>query len=316
MVNISDSLRLAPEVDNALKTGRPVVALESTVISHGLPRPRNLETAQHCEAAIREEGATPATVGIIDGVITVGLNTNQLETLALTDGVRKVSRRDFGIATAHKEHGATTVAGTMIVAQMTGIDVFATGGIGGVHRGDAGDVSADMPELGRTSVAVICAGAKSILDLPRTLEYLETAGVPVLGWQTDTFPAFYATSSGLAVDSRVESPEDAAAIIRSKWNLGLAGGVLITVPPPAALALPDDELEAAIQQALEAADQAGIKGKEITPFLLSRVSEITAGRSLEVNVALLEQNARVAARIAVALAKNKVGGDSATLPHY
>lgn len=301
MVKLSDALRLSQEVDNALRTGRPIVALESTVISHGLPRPRNLETAQLCEAAIREEGVIPATVGIIDGVITVGLNAGQLEILALTDGVRKVSRRDFGIAVARKEHGATTVAGTMIVAQMAGIDVFATGGIGGVHRGDAGDVSADMPELGRTSVAVVCAGAKSILDLPRTLEYLETAGVPVLGWQTEIFPAFYATSSGLPVDSRVESPGDAAAIIRSKWDLGLDGGVLITVPPPVDLALPDDELEAAIEQALEAADKAGITGKEITPFLLSRVSDLTAGRSLEVNVALLEQNARIAAQIAVAL---------------
>jgi pseudouridine-5'-phosphate glycosidase len=297
----SEYVRLSPEVKDALEAGRPVVALESTVISHGLPRPRNLEAAQLCEAAIREEDAVPATVGIIDGVITVGLNASQLETLALTDGVRKVSRRDFGIALARKEHGATTVAGTMIAAHMAGIDVFATGGIGGVHRGDAGDVSADMPELGRTSVAVVCAGAKSILDLPRTLEYLETAGVPVLGWQTDTFPAFYATSSGLPVDSRVESAGDAAAVIRSKWDLGLEGGLLIAVPPPIDLALPHDELESAIEQALKAADDAGISGKEITPFLLSQVSEITAGRSLEVNVALLEQNARIAAQIAAAL---------------
>lgn len=297
----SGTLHVAPEIRQALGANRPVVALESTVISHGLPRPENLEVAHQCEAAIRDEGAVPATIGIIAGVITVGLDSKQLETLALAENVRKVSRRDLGIAVARKEHGATTVAGTMIAAHMAGIRLFATGGIGGVHRGEAGDVSADLPELARTSVVVVCSGAKSILDLPRTCEWLETAGVPVLGYQTDTFPAFYATSSGLPVDAHVETPADAAAVIRAVWELELESGILVTVSPPAALALPPDEMEMAIEQALESACQSGITGKAITPYLLSRVSEITGGRSLNVNMALLEQNARVAARIAVAL---------------
>jgi pseudouridine-5'-phosphate glycosidase len=297
-----EHLYIAPEVQSALRAGRPVVALESTVISHGLPHPTNLETARRCEAAIREEGAIPATVGIIDGVITAGMSDEQLEILATAEGVRKVSRRDFGIAIARREHGATTVAGTMIGAHMAGIKVFSTGGIGGVHRGDSGDVSADLAELARTPVAVVCAGAKSILDLPRTLEYLETVGVPVLGYRTDTFPAFYATSSGLPIDTRVDAPGDAAEILRAKWGAGLEGGVLIAVPPPADLALPGDEMESAIAQALQSAEEAGVRGKALTPYLLVRVGEITGGRSLTVNVALLEQNARVAAQIAAALA--------------
>jgi pseudouridylate synthase len=202
---------------------------------------------------------------------------------------------------AKKQHGATTVAGTMIAAHAAGIRIFATGGIGGVHRGDAGDVSADLPELAQTSVAVICAGAKSILDLPRTLEWLETHGVPVIGYQTDSFPAFYATGSGLPVDVCAETPAEVAEILSAKWALGLDGGALITVPPPAHLALKRDEMESAIAQALRDANAAGVVGKDITPFLLSRVSQITEGRSLDVNIALLEQNARVAARIAVAL---------------
>jgi pseudouridine-5'-phosphate glycosidase len=295
-----DWLRVAPSIESAIRAGKAVVALESTVISHGLPRPKNLEVARQVEAAICEEGAIPATVGIIDGVITVGLDDEQLEILAMTDGVRKVSRRDFGIAIARKEHGATTVAGTMIAAHMAGIRIFATGGIGGVHRGEVGDISADLPELARTPVAVVCAGAKSILDLPRTLEYLETWGVPVLGYQTATFPAFYATSSGLPVDVRVETPGEVAAILHARWQAGLDGGVLVAVLPPAGLALPPDEMEAAIAQALQSAEEAGVTGKVITPYLLSRVAQITAGRSLAANVALLEQNARVAARIALA----------------
>lgn len=298
---LASHLTIAPEVAEALHAGRPVVALESTVIAHGLPRPTNLEVARRCEAVIREEGAVPATVGIISGEVVVGLNDDQIRTLALAEGVRKVSRRDFGIAIARREHGATTVSGTMIAAHLAGIRVFATGGIGGVHRGDADDVSADLPELASTPVAVVCAGAKSILDLPRTLEYLETAGVPVLGYQTDTFPAFYAVSSGLPVDARVETPEEAAAMISARWALGLEGGVLVAVPPPADLALPSDEMEAAIAEALRAAEEAGVRGKALTPFLLARVGEATAGRSLTVNIALLEQNARVAAHLAEAL---------------
>jgi len=298
---ISDYLTIAPTVQDALDTGRPVVALESTVISHGLPRPQNLEPARRCEWVIREEGAVPATIGIIGGRIVVGLNDDQLRTLAFEDGVRKVSRRDYPIAVARGEHGATTVSGTMMAAYLAGIRVFATGGIGGVHRGDAGDVSADLRELAMTSVAVVCAGAKSILDLPRTLEYLETAGVPVLGYETDTFPAFYATSSGLPIDARVDSPDEAAAIVYAKWDMGLEGGVLVTVPPPADLALPSDQMDAAVREALLEAESEGVTGRALTPYLLDRVSALTAGRSLAVNIALLEQNARVAARIAAAL---------------
>jgi len=278
------------------------VALESTVIAHGLPRPANLDTARRIEAAIREEGAIPATIGIIDGLVTVGLNDAELEQLATSEGVRKVSRRDIGIAVARGENGATTVAGTMIAAHWAGIRVFATGGIGGVHRGDAGDISADLPELAQTPVAVICAGAKSILDLPRTLEWLETAGVPVIGYNTDTFPAFYAVSSGLPVDVCVNSPQEVANILQAKWALGLTGGALIVVPPPADLALPAVVMEEAIEQALRTCAMEGISGKAVTPFLLSCVNEATSGRSLKVNIALLEQNARVAARVALALA--------------
>ncbi len=293
---------ISPEVREALQARRAVVALESTVISHGLPYPQNIELALRCESAIREEGATPATVGLIHGELIVGLSREHLETLASAPGVRKVSRRDVGIAMARKEHGATTVAGTLIAAELAGIRVFATGGVGGVHRGDTGDVSADLPELARASLIVVCAGAKAILDLLRTLEWLETAGVPVIGYQTDTFPAFYASTSGLPVDVCVDSPQEAAAIARARWQAGVSGGVLVTVPPPEHLALPQQEMEAAIDEALREAARQGIKGKDSTPFLLRRVSELTGGRSLEVNLALLEQNARIAARIARALA--------------
>lgn len=299
---ITDYLTIAPPVQEALDAGQPVVALESTVISHGLPRPHNYETARQMEAAIREAGAVPATVGLFHGQIVVGCNDDQLRTLAYAENIRKVSRRDFPIAIARRELGATTVAGTMIAAYLAGIQVFATGGIGGVHRGDADDVSADLPELAMTSVAVVCAGAKAILDLPRTLEYLETAGVPVLGYGTDTFPAFYAASSGLPVDTRVDSPAEAAAIIRAKWEMGLQGAVLVTVPPPADLALPAAEGEAAVEAAMRDASASGVTGKALTPYLLAQVSEITAGRSLEVNIGLLVQNARIAAQIAVQLA--------------
>ena len=296
-------LSVKDEVLAAIKAGKPVVALESTVISHGLPRPTNLEVAQQCEAAIRSAGVIPATVGIISGQIVVGLDADQLELLAMSENVRKVSRRDFGIVLAQKEHGATTVAGTMIAAHMAGIRVFATGGIGGVHRGDTGDISADLPELAQTAVAVVCAGVKSILDLPRTLEYLETLGVPVIGWHTEEFPAFYAQHSGFPVDVCVNTPDEAAEILKAKWDLGLAGGALIAVPPPPDLALDIDEMEVAVEEALKAADEAGVTGKDITPFLLSRVSEITGGASLDANIALLVRNAQVAAEIAQAISQ-------------
>jgi len=294
-------IRIAPEVAAALADGKPVVALESTVISHGLPYPQNVEIAARCEAAIRQEGVIPATVGIVAGQVVAGLSRDEIETLATAKGVRKVSRRDFGIAIARKEHGATTVAGTMIVAHQVGIRLFSTGGIGGVHRGQDGDISADLPELSQTPVAVVCAGAKAILDLPRTLEWLETAGVPVLGYRTETFPAFYAASSGLPVDVCIDTPEEAAAIIRARWAFDLTGGVLIGVPLPESVAMPREELEQAIEQALASASRDGIKGKAVTPYLLAEVSKITEGRSITANLALLEQNARVAARIAAAM---------------
>ncbi len=298
---VSDYLTLGPEVEAALEAGAPVVALESAVISHGLPRPQNVEAARRVEAAIREEGATPATVGIIGGQIVVGLNDDEIRTLALDEDVMKISRRDVPLAVAHRAHGGTTVAGTMIAAFLAGIRVFSTGGIGGVHRGDADDVSADLPELAMTSMAVVCAGAKAILDLPRTLEYLETAGVPVLGYETDEFPAFYTPSSGLPVDARVNSPEEVAALLRVKWELGLEGGVLVAVPPPEDAALPPDEVESAVAAAQQAAYEAGITGGDLTPFMLSEVTALTGGRSLDTNIALLENNARIGARIAAAL---------------
>jgi pseudouridine-5'-phosphate glycosidase len=292
-----------PEVRAALAEGRPVVALESTLITHGLAYPTNLEVAQAMEAAIREEGAVPATIAILGGQITVGLADDELEYLSTRprQAVRKCSRRDLPIAVGRSEDAATTVAGTMVVAHKAGIEVFATGGIGGVHRGHPFDVSADLVELGRTPVTVVCSGAKAILDLPLTLEVLETQGVPVVGYGTDTLPAFYSRSSGLPVDVRVEGPEEVAAIVRARRALGLTHATLVTVPVPAEEALPPEEAEAAIEEAIRQADAAGIAGKALTPFVLARVVELTAGRSQRANVALLVNNARVAARIARAL---------------
>jgi pseudouridine-5'-phosphate glycosidase len=292
-----------PAVRAALEEGRPVVALESTVITHGLPRPTNLEAAHRLEAIVQQAGATPATVGVVGGTLIVGLSDDQIERLAMSDEVCKVSRRDLPIVAAHGLDGSTTVAATMLLAHWAGVRVFATGGIGGVHRGGAGDVSADLPELARTPVAVVCSGAKSVLDLPRTLEWLETHGVPVIGYQTDTLPAFYALSSGLPVDVRVDSPREAADIVRTGWEMGLETGVLIAVPPPASLALPDDEMEQAIERALAEAEAQGVSGRDLTPFLLSHLAELTGGRSLAVNLALLERNARVGSGVAVALSE-------------
>lgn len=295
-------LRISSQVQQALDSGWPVVALESTVISHGLPYPLNGETALRCEEAIRAEGAIPATIGVINGSVTVGLSSGEIELLARGgETLRKISRRDYGIAIARRESGGTTVAGTLIAAHLAGIPLFATGGIGGVHRGDAMDISADLPELAKTPVAVVCAGAKAILDLPRTLEYLETAGVPVIGFKTDRFPAFYATDSGLPVDARAETPEEVAAILTARWEMEDTGGALIAVAPPSHLALNDEEMNRAITRALADAEARKVRGKALTPFLLGRVAEFTDGRSKTVNVALLEQNARVAARVARAL---------------
>ncbi|MBI5827981.1 MAG: pseudouridine-5'-phosphate glycosidase [Chloroflexi bacterium] len=259
------------------------------------------EVSLALEAIVRDCGATPATVAILGGQVKVGLTDDELHYLANTDGVWKVSRRDFGPIAARKADGATTVAGTMIAAAWAGIKVFATGGIGGVHRGDRTDVSADLPELARTSVAVVCAGAKAILDLPATLEWLETAGVPVIGLQTDEFPAFYSRSSGLRLEARAESTAEAAAMVKAKWDMGLTGGAVIAAPIPAEAALPADEIEAAIDRAIAAAEAQGVKGKAVTPFLLAKVAELTGGHSLKANIALLENNARVAAEVAIAL---------------
>jgi pseudouridine-5'-phosphate glycosidase len=280
-----------------------VVALESTLITHGLPRPKNLEVARALEATVRQSGAVPATIAILRGQITVGLTDEQLVYLAESDNVRKCSRRDLPLAIGRGEDGATTVAGTMIVAHMAGIRVFATGGIGGVHRGHPFDVSADLLELGRTPVTVVCAGAKAILDLPLTLEVLETQGVSVIGYGTDEFPAFYTRSSGLPVDARCDTPEEVVAVVRARDELSLAAGTLVAVPLPLNDELPADQAETAIARALAEAEAQGIKGKAVTPFLLVRVSELTGKTSLRANVALLLNNARVASAIAAALNK-------------
>ncbi len=296
---------IAPEVRAALDQHQPVVALESTLITHGLPYPANRDTALAMEQAVRSAGAVPATIAVLRGTITVGLSPDEIERLAAapTGSVRKCSRRDFPIVVGRGEDGATTVAGTMIVAHQAGLRVFATGGIGGVHRGHPFDVSADLVELGRTPVAVVCSGAKSILDLPLTLEVLETQGVPVIGYTTDTLPAFYTRSSGLPVDVRVDTPDDAAHIIHAAERLALGHGLLFTVPVPEAEALPQALAEDAIAQALAEADQQGVHGKMVTPFLLERVTALTGGVSRRANTALLVNNAHTAGLIAAGLAK-------------
>jgi len=296
-------LHLAPEVQAALGAGLPVVALESTLIAHGLPRPQNLEVALLIEATVRQHGAIPATIAILGGRIRVGLNNEALEWLASSNEVRKVSRRDLAVAVAQRADGATTVAATMWIAHQAGIRVFATGGIGGVHRGasETWDVSADLPELARTPVLVVCAGAKSLLDLPKTREYLETWGVPVLGYGTDEFPAFYSPHSGLPVDARVDDPAQVATIARAHWELG-GQGMLVTVPVPPEQALAGQAAEAALSQALADAEAQGVRGSRLTPFVLARVQDLTGGESLRANVALLLTNAAVAAQIARALA--------------
>ncbi|HRQ39366.1 MAG TPA: pseudouridine-5'-phosphate glycosidase [Chloroflexota bacterium] len=302
---MTPGLQYHPEVQAALAAGQPVVALESTLITHGLPYPDNVQTAVNMETAVRSGGAVPATIAILQGHIHVGLTSEQIEQLGQLAGtaVRKCSRRDLSLALARRENGATTVAGTMIVAQMAGIELFATGGIGGVHRGHPFDVSADLMELGRTAVTVVCSGAKSILDLPATREVLETQGVPIIGYQTDEMPAFFARRSGLPVDVTVQTPQDVAEIILARRALKLQTGLLVTVPPPEADACDPDEVEAAITQATQEADRQGIHGPATTPWLLRRVVELTDGRSLRANTALLRQNAQVAGEIALALSQ-------------
>lgn len=296
-------LDVAPEVATALSENRPVVALESTVITHGLPYPQNRETALAMEQNIRDEGAIPATIAVLRGQLTIGISTNEIERLASmpSGSVRKCSRRDLPIAIGLREDAATTVAGTMIAAKMAGIRVFATGGIGGVHRGHPFDVSADLIELGRTPLTVVCSGAKSILDLPLTLEVLETQGVPILGYQTGTLPAFFTRQTAYSIDARVESPGEAAQVIIAAEDIGVQHGILIAVPVPAEVAIPEAEAEAAIQMATHEAEEKGIAGKEVTPFVLQRVTELTSGLSMRANSALLANNAKVAAQIASAV---------------
>ena len=296
-------LSIHEEVAEALSSKRPVVALESTIIAHGMPYPQNVETALQVEKVIRENGAIPATIACINGKIQVGLSSSQLEELATSKNVLKLSRRDLPIAISQKRIGATTVAATMIGAEMAGIKIFATGGIGGVHRGVelTGDVSADLQELGMTSVAVVSAGAKAILDIPRTLEYLETMGVPVLGFQSDFFGAFYSRSSGIPVEMRMDTPQEIADFLNAKWNLGLKGGVLISNPIPEEYEIPSSEIEPVILEAVAAAKALDINGKRLTPFLLGKIKDVTSGRSLETNIQLVLNNARVAAQIASSL---------------
>ena len=299
-------LDISPEVKAALEAGKPVVALESTIISHGMPYPKNVETALLVEQTLRDNGAVPATIAVIGGRLKAGLSKEEIEYLGKTGrGVAKASRRDLPALVARGADGATTVTTTMIIAHMAGIQVFATGGIGGVHRGaeTTMDISADLEELAQTPVMVVCAGAKSILDLGLTLEYLETKGVPVIGYGTEELPAFYTRKSGFGVDYRVDSPEELAAMFAAQRDLGYKGGMLVTNPIPEEYAMPKDVIDAAIGQALRECKEQGIHGKETTPFLLARVVELTGGDSLESNIQLVLNNARVAARTAAALAK-------------
>ena len=300
----STLLHVACEVQEALAAGKPVVALESTIITHGMPFPDNLLMAQEVEAIIRTEGVTPATVALVDGTVRVGLNPAELERLAGAKNAAKASRRDLAALLVKRADAGTTVAATMIAAHAAGIAVFATGGIGGVHRGAAEsfDISADLLELARTPVAVVCAGAKSILDIPKTLEYLETHGVPVLGYGTDDFPAFYTRSSGCKVGHRFDTPGDLAALIHAQRLLGLRSGIVIANPIPEADALPAESIEATIAAACREAESSRVSGKELTPFLLSRLNELTGGASLTANIALVKNNAALAARVAVELA--------------
>ena len=308
MNQLSLYLKLSEEVQTVLQEHRPVVALESTVIAHGLPYPANVEVALAMEAAIRNEGAVPATVGIHDGKIVIGLNRDEIERLGIAQDVLKVSRRDLAVALATGLLGATTVAGTMLCASMAGIRFFATGGIGGVHRGaeTSMDISADLTELSRTPVLVVCAGAKSILDLDLTLEYLETQGVPVIGWQTDEFPAFYVRSSGWRLTHRANDVSTIAAIARTQWECNLQG-IVVGCPIPEEYAMQPGPLEGATEEALRLAKAEGIRGSATTPFLLAHVARVTAGESIEANKALLVNNARWAARFAHAYYSDKKG---------
>lgn len=298
-------LDMSPEVADARSEGRPVLALESTIISHGMPYPQNVETALRVEEIARQEGAVPATIAIIDGRLKAGLSPEEIDLLGRRGTeVAKASRRDLPVLVASGENGATTVASTMIVAALAGIRIFATGGIGGVHRGAASsfDISADLEELSRTEVAVVCAGIKSILDIGLTLEYLETKGVPVLGYRTSSLPSFYSVDSGFPVDRRIDEPEELARIMSAQWSMGMGGGMVIAQSVPEEMAMNEKTITAAIDEALAEADERGISGREITPFLLAKVKDLTGGESLKSNIALVENNVRLGARTAAAYA--------------
>jgi len=294
-------ISISRKVASTLAANKPVVALESTVIAHGLPRPQNLQTAQRLERIVREAGATPATIAVLDGKLCVGLDERQIEHLANNDEIRKLSTRDLAVAVARRWNGATTVASTIWIAHRVGIGTFATGGIGGVHRGSLPDVSADLPELARTPMIVVCSGAKIVLDLPATREWLETHGVTVAGYQCDELPAFYSRQSGFPVDVRCDSPAEVVRLFKAQQELGINGGLLVAVPIPIAEEVPLDDLNEILKASLQAADGAKISGRDLTPFLLARMGEISQGSTLRANVALLENNARVAASIASAL---------------
>ena len=300
-------LKINPEVKKALDEGKPVVALESTIISHGMPYPQNVKTALSVEKIVRDNGAVPATIAILNGQLVVGLTEEEIDYLGKGNNIVKTSRRDIPFIIAKKLDGATTVASTMIIAALAGIKIFATGGIGGVHRGaeQTFDISADLQELAHTNVAVVCAGAKSILDIGLTLEYLETQGVPVIGYGTDELPAFYTRRSGFGVDYRVDSPSELALAIKAKWDLGLNGGLVIANPIPKEYEMDYDTINNAINEALKEAEQKGIKGKATTPFLLAKVKEITHGSSLDSNIQLVYNNAKVASMLACELSKLK-----------
>ncbi|MGL4731843.1 MAG: pseudouridine-5'-phosphate glycosidase [Clostridium sp.] len=300
-------LEINEDVKKALEEGKPVVALESTIISHGMPYPKNVEMALKVEDIIRENGAVPATIAILGGKLKVGLTKEEVEYLGKASNVIKTSRRDIPFVVGGKLDGATTVASTMIIANLAGVKVFATGGIGGVHRGaqETFDISADLEELGNTDVAVVCAGAKSILDIGLTLEYLETKGVPVVGYKTEELPAFYTIKSGYKVDYKVESPKEIATALKAKWDLNLNGGVVVANPIPEQYAMDYDLITNAINDAVKEAEEKGIKGKESTPFLLSKVKEITKGQSLEANIELVYNNAKLGAEVAVEFSKLK-----------
>jgi pseudouridylate synthase len=298
---MKELIRTSSEIASALTANKPVVALESTVIAHGLPRPQNIETAQRLEQIIRDEGATPATIAVLDSRFCVGLDQNQIEQIANEDDIKKLSTRDLPVAIARGWHGATTVAATMWIAHRAGVRVFATGGIGGVHRGSLPDVSADLPELARTPMIVVCSGAKIVLDLPATREWLETHSVTVAGYECDAMPAFYSRASELPVDVRCDSPEEVARIFQAQQELGLDSALLVTVPVPAEAEVENSLLEKVLEDSLAQAEDQKIGGRDLTPFLLARMAKESEGATLRANIALLERNARVAAQIALAI---------------